>query len=1028
MSPHDEDSTDTLLDSAISLLQKSHKAPKGSWFTTPKALRLSSLILHSAMVIMHLALLGIWARGLEHRFTVALENEKVASFIITATSTAFGTIYSAILVFVTQALSRRRSLQMDQVLTATHDNAAAWGGIGAALMHLWYQKAVRASFGRTLTAALYLMTIAGLHITISSLFSLVTFSSPRSFSAPTHGLPAFNGTAELAAFNNTVDPDSLYEKMGTYAEGSLYFLPSVLDGTPSLGLQDGSLYDVLDINALSGNATVNASGFNITCGSVPEEARSSFEYSDGVWGRSNYGIQSTQVGMISSKEYPYSDSIVLYSTIPIVDSSGKSETWVDISPPMNTTVSSVQLLQCSLTLWARWYGLTPTSDFRFDYSNIFSTAASVADVDTQNVTLHDLENALSTFVACMFWTCHIPPTHKSTLAGSVFENGTITDTLFEIPTLPFLLPGNAQVTEMFAEARVELNIIAVSAGLAASVILMMLALASLRGQNEDDDLPLNGTGILHAIWLYRNHPELEKLLEQVEHPTDENLRAAGMVETKLVGKRDRKDESYDNISACDEGSTDTLLDSAISSIRMPHKALKRSWFTTPKALQLSSLIFHSALVVTHLALLGIWARGLEHRFTVALENEKVASFIITATSTAFGTIYSAILVFVTQALSRRRSLQMDQVLTATHDNAAAWGGIGAALMHLWYQKAVRASFGRTLTAALYLMTIAGLHVTISSLFSLVTFNSSRKPALTATNTLMPSKSEEMVIYAEGSLYFLPSVLDGTTSLGLQDGSLYDVLDINALSGNATVNASGFNITCGSVPEEDRSSFEYSDGVWDNSNYTIQSTRKAIHSDHNIIPDAPLEVGMISATDYPYSDSIVLYSTIPIVDSSGKSESWVDWARWYGLTPTSDFRSYPPTHRLDLSGEPFENGTIQESLSDIPTPPILLPGNAEVMEIFAKARVELNIIAVSAGLAASVVLTMLALASLRNQNEDDDLPLDGTGILHAIWLYRNHPELETTLEQVEHPTDENLRAAGMVKTRLVGKRVPKDESE
>ncbi|KAJ7818542.1 hypothetical protein B0H14DRAFT_1371797 [Mycena olivaceomarginata] len=138
---------------------------------------------------------------------------------------------------------------------------------------------------------------------------------------------------------------------------------------------------------------------------------------------------------------------------------------------------------------------------------------------------------------------------------------------------------------------------------------------------------------------------------------------------------------------------------------------------------------------------------------------------------------------------------------------------------------------------------------------------------------------------------------------------------------------------------------------------------------------------------------------------------------------------PPTHRPPkVSLRVFNNGTIAEALSDIPTPPILLPGNGQVTEIFAEARVELNMIAVSAGLAASVILTMLALASLRGRNEDDDLPVDGTGILHAIWLYRNHPELEILLEQVEHPTDENLRAAGMVKTRLVGKRVRKDESE
>lgn len=52
-------------------------------------------------------------------------------------------------------------------------------------------------------------------------------------------------------------------------------------------------------------------------------------------------------------------------------------------------------------------------------------------------------------------------------------------------------------------------------------------------------------------------------------------------------------------------------------------------------------------------------------------------------------------------------------------------------------------------------------------------------------------------------------------------------------------------------------------------------------------------------------------------------------------------------------------------------------------------------------------------------DDKDLPIDGTGLLQTIGLYRNHPELETLLEQVEHPTENNLRVAGMIRTRLVG---------
>ncbi|KAJ7252162.1 hypothetical protein C8J57DRAFT_1238038 [Mycena rebaudengoi] len=52
-----------------------------------------------------------------------------------------------------------------------------------------------------------------------------------------------------------------------------------------------------------------------------------------------------------------------------------------------------------------------------------------------------------------------------------------------------------------------------------------------------------------------------------------------------------------------------------------------------------------------------------------------------------------------------------------------------------------------------------------------------------------------------------------------------------------------------------------------------------------------------------------------------------------------------------------------------------------------------------------------------------IPTDGTGILHTIWLYRNHPELKILLDPVEYPADPNLRHAAMVETRLWPGRVP-----
>jgi hypothetical protein len=50
-------------------------------------------------------------------------------------------------------------------------------------------------------------------------------------------------------------------------QGSLAFLPPVLDGAATLGLSEGTLYDVLDSDVgIIGNVTVDATGFNITCG------------------------------------------------------------------------------------------------------------------------------------------------------------------------------------------------------------------------------------------------------------------------------------------------------------------------------------------------------------------------------------------------------------------------------------------------------------------------------------------------------------------------------------------------------------------------------------------------------------------------------------------------------------------------------------------------------------------------------------------------------------------------------------------
>ncbi|KAF7326799.1 hypothetical protein MSAN_02499400 [Mycena sanguinolenta] len=503
-----------------------------------------------------------------------------------------------------------------------------------------------------LPVATYLAAIFGLHITSSSLFSLVVFNSTRTYSLPTQGLPAFNGTPS----SDTV------ENMIMHTSGSLYFLPSILSNDGNPGLHGGTLYDVLDnARTVPGNATVHATGFNMTCGflAVPKP----FTESNGEWstlGPSNESlmVMSTQPGIISRVTTANSSMIVFYSTIPIIDSDGQQGPLVPLDPPMNTSIASIQVFQCSLSLvdqvasidsqtqqihavapdftkttsrwiqspvlaasdldngyqnisngndlidaWLTWYKYIPQSAFFLDnnappvlgdpkisFSDLYFiqklNLPAANHTDTRNITLHDFENALSTVVCLhVFGQVSINVHHEFTLS-----------THSRI--------GN--VIESFAETQLELNPISLFAGLAVSIALMAVSLPLLQSSGVDEDPPINGTGILHAIWMYRNHPELQKTLEHVEHPTDENLRAAGMT------------------------------------------------------------------------------------------------------------------------LATRRGLQKDQLLTVTHDNAAAWAGIGAALASLWNQmKIPDTPIMGMLSVLTYLAAVLGLHITSSSLFSLVASTSTR---------------------------------------------------------------------------------------------------------------------------------------------------------------------------------------------------------------------------------------------------------------------------------------------------------------
>ncbi|KAJ6503709.1 hypothetical protein C8R45DRAFT_924052 [Mycena sanguinolenta] len=548
------------------------------------------------------------------------QNQGTVSFLITAITQTFGT-----------TLSTRQSLRREQSLAATHDIASAWAGIGSAVVRIWRQNVISSSVMGVLSVFLYLGGMLVFHITTPALFAVETFNSSQPLVFATEGLPAYNLTGyDLSSIDSI--PWVVLDNLTSYAHGSLYYLPYV-DGITTIGLRDGTLYESPNPSTGIGAVNLNATGFNITCGYWDDISAG---FSDGKY------LASRNVnGSVWTSEIQFT---LLYSTTPIVDSTGNDGSSVALTPPMNTSVSSIQIFRCLQSLvnqtavvdvqtrqavtlepelkktsstwqpytgpptrsnnayidgWAAWYTSMPRSEFPFDEDADMWSYVSLADLylieklnlhPTNNanqaprtVTLHDVENTLSELVASMFWILgHIPPTHEAVQAVHRFGAGgdTFNASVGGIQSPVFLVPGAATVSQNSVQARLDVGLKCliphlpteatpivqhnsgiysdyffllsctdakqISVGLAASIALLLLSLTysifhiwhrDRSMQEEEANTQLDGTGILHTIWMYRDHAELGAILEHVEHPTDNNLREAGMVRVRMVGGR-----------------------------------------------------------------------------------------------------------------------------------------------------------------------------------------------------------------------------------------------------------------------------------------------------------------------------------------------------------------------------------------------------------------------------------------------------------------------------------------------------------
>ncbi|KAH7918814.1 hypothetical protein BV22DRAFT_1134312 [Leucogyrophana mollusca] len=208
--------------------------------------------LHAVLIVLHFCLVGFAVRRTGHSVVVPITSKTgMLTTALSASLQAFYTLYTALLVYLTQRVSLSRRLSQRQMLTTIHDMTGAWGGLGAALDGLWQQTKIAASPLGVISVTAYLLNISVLHIASSSIIQFQTFNNTVIASVPT----AVGWPDSLAngSFWDWATISSLAPSVGN------------LSGLGHAGLANSVVYDVLLDNTGIGNVTVNATRVNTDC-------------------------------------------------------------------------------------------------------------------------------------------------------------------------------------------------------------------------------------------------------------------------------------------------------------------------------------------------------------------------------------------------------------------------------------------------------------------------------------------------------------------------------------------------------------------------------------------------------------------------------------------------------------------------------------------------------------------------------------------------------------------------------------------
>ncbi|KAK0444998.1 uncharacterized protein EV420DRAFT_979905 [Desarmillaria tabescens] len=338
------------------LTQSPQQRPDKSWLQHGLC-----FTLHGLLVCVHFLILLIWITRAEHDVTVPIgRRSSIISTAIVQVSQIIGTLYLAGLIFVSQQLGGRRNARTRQTLTATSDNMAAWFGLGAAL----------ASLVPSLLVVGYFVCIAILNTTTPAIFSLQPFNQTRStVIATTLGKPNISVNS-LAVSNPPMNFWLDSTSVVPYLAHS--------DRASRIGLENGTLYDVISNNGGKGTVSMNATTFNVSCGYIDNASVTDNGHS-GNWSVStSYQDTANSIPVLAPNAfkwlplYPHTlkdpwRHAAFYTSANITDSNGSNGVRVSLNPPMQpsahidqsrmnasnfseSAVYSMQIIGCTISL------------------------------------------------------------------------------------------------------------------------------------------------------------------------------------------------------------------------------------------------------------------------------------------------------------------------------------------------------------------------------------------------------------------------------------------------------------------------------------------------------------------------------------------------------------------------------------------------------------------------------------------------------------------------------------------------------